>query len=46
MNKRTRLANGNISITKLSGYEIAERVALWALVIAGILVICWLLIPE
>jgi hypothetical protein len=46
MNKRTYLANGNISVTKLSGDELAERVSLWVLVALGILAICWLVIPE
>ena len=46
MLKRTRLANGNISVTKLSKNELAERVLLWVLVVLGILTICWLVMPA
>jgi low temperature requirement protein LtrA len=46
MNKRTRLPNGNISVTKLSGDELAERVSLWMIIVLGILAICWLVMPE
>ena len=44
MNTRTRLPNGNISITKLSPIELCGKIATYIFIIAGALVICALLV--